>query len=131
MGERPIRVTDLELLILQQLWRSGVGMTVHELLQGWSERPLPGYTTVLKTLQKMESKALVGHAPLGRKYAYHARVSQQQVAQKKLSGLIDHVFGGDKLSFAQYFLAHGEFDAGELAELKLLIAKREKEDSAR
>ena len=75
----------------------------------------------------MEDKDIVGHQSLGRKYAYYAQVTKEQVANKRLSTIVDRVFASNPLSFAQYFLNSQDFDAKDLQALKKLIAEKEKE----
>ena len=54
MAIENIAVTELELLILQQIWEQGNEATVNLILGNWPKTKRPGYTTILKTLQKME-----------------------------------------------------------------------------
>ena len=122
-----IKVTDLELAVLQGIWDQDNLATVNEVLERWNDPKPPGYTTVLKTLQKMEDKGIVGHQSQGRKYAYYANVSKEQIANKRLATIVERVFAGNPLSFAQYFLNSQDFDAEELKALKRLIADKEKE----
>ncbi|HEX5420044.1 MAG TPA: BlaI/MecI/CopY family transcriptional regulator, partial [Gammaproteobacteria bacterium] len=74
MPQRRIKVTDLELLILQQIWEAEQPLTVGAIIERWPLATKPGYTTVLKTLQKMEAKAIAGHREDGKRYAYFAKV---------------------------------------------------------
>ncbi len=127
MSDHRIMVTDLELTILQKIWALDNLATVNDVIEHWSEPTPPGYTTVLKTLQKMEEKDIVGHQSQGRKYAYFANVTKEQVAGKRLTTIVDRVFSGSSLSFAQFFIKSQEFDASELKALKKLIAEKEKE----
>lgn len=127
MKDDRVKVTDLELTILQHIWSADNSATVNDIIDRWTETNAPGYTTVLKTLQKMEDKDIVGHESLGRKYAYFAKVSKEQVAKKRLCTLVDRVFGGDQLSFAQYFINTQDLDAKDLQALKQLIAQKQKE----
>ena len=126
MPDTPPRVTDLELMVLQQIWQAGEPQTVYQIVESWPERSRPGYTTILKTLQKMEGKCLVGHQQDGRRYAYFARVERDAVAGNRLETIIERMFGGNRLSFAQYFIESGELSARELRELKRLVAQAEK-----
>ena len=66
--------SDRELEALKILWEQGL-RTVREIwerLQAQDQRL--AYTTVLSLLQVMEQKALVGHEPVGKAYAYFAKV---------------------------------------------------------
>lgn len=127
MANSAQRVTDLELMILQQIWEAGAARTVNQIIERWPEPKKPGYTTVLKTLQKMEAKGVVGHDEDGKRYAYFARVEKEKVADRRLETIIDRMFGGSRISFAQYFIESGDLRPDELEEVKRLIAQRQEE----
>lgn len=122
-----IAVTELELQILQQIWEQGDQATVNAIVENWPGENRPGYTTILKTLQKMEQKGIVGHHPEGKKYLYFPRVSKEKITNKRLNSIIDRVFSGSNLSFAEYFVNTRSFSPAELDALKKLISVKEKE----
>ena len=104
MSQENIAVTELELQILQQIWEQGDEAAVNAIVDNWPEGKRPGYTTILKTLQKMEKKGIVGHRPEGKKYLYFPKVTKEKITKKRLTAIIDRVFSGDKLSFAEYLV---------------------------
>lgn len=118
------RITNLELKILQQIWEGENGATVTDILERWPESEKPGYTTILKTLQKMEVKEIVGHRKCGKRYRYFSKVSREKVTRSKLNTIIERIFGGNNLSFAEYFLNANDLRDGELAELKKIIQEK-------
>jgi BlaI family penicillinase repressor len=126
-----IAVTELELLILQQMWEQENRATVNSIVDNWSEAKRPGYTTILKTLQKMEQKGIVGHHPAGKKYVYFPKVSKERITGKRLNTIIDRIFSGSKISFAEYFVNSNSFSPDELEELKKLISAKEREEKGR
>jgi BlaI family penicillinase repressor len=123
-----IAVTELELSILQQIWEQGNKATVNSILDNWPEAKRPGYTTILKTLQKMEQKGIVGHQSAGKKYVYFPKLSRAKVTRKRLNTIINRVFSGNKISFAEYFVNSSRFSPDELEELKKLISAKELEE---
>jgi BlaI family transcriptional regulator, penicillinase repressor len=123
-----IAVTELELQILQQIWEQGDRATVNAIVENWPEVKRPGYTTVLKTLQKMEQKGIVGHCPDGKKYLYFPMISKEKITRKRLNSIIDRVFSGNNLSFAEYFVNSSGFSPAELEALKKLISAKEQEE---
>lgn len=130
MKKRATKVTDLELMILQQIWECGGQLTVNEIIENWPERKKPGYTTILKTLQKMETKHVVGHEQIGKKYAYFTKISKEATANRRMDTIINRMFSGSKVSFVQYFINNSEFDPDELEEIKVLITKKEQEEKS-
>lgn len=123
------KVTDLELMILQRIWEAGDAQTVGQIIAQWPEAKKPGYTTILKTLQKMEAKQIVGHQEHGKRYAYFSLVEKEDVADRRLETIIERMFAGNRLSFVQYFIESGQFDPDELKEVKRLIVRQQKEES--
>ena len=128
MTQENIAVTELELQILQQIWEQGNKATVNAIVENWQEAKRPGYTTILKTLQKMEQKGIVGHRPDGKKYIYFPKISKEKITKKRLNSIIDRVFSGSNLSFAEYFVNSCSFSPAELDTLKKLISAKEKEE---
>jgi BlaI family transcriptional regulator, penicillinase repressor len=127
MDKEKIKVTDLELVILQQIWDLNNLASVNEILNHWPEENVPGYTTILKTLQKMEKKQIVDHQKEGKSYSYFSNISKEQITNRRLNTIINRIFSGNKISFAEHFIDQGSFNSEELKELKKLISKKEKE----
>lgn len=125
-----VKVTDLELKILQQIWTLQTNATVSAIREHWSESKKPGYTTILKTLQKMEEKGIVSHTKDGKQYAYFSKVSRERITNNRLGTIITRIFSGDKISFAEHFIEANQFSTAELAELKELISRKEKQEKS-
>ncbi len=126
-----VAVTELELSILQQIWEQGNQATVNSIVENWPETKRPGYTTILKTLQKMERKGIVGHRSAGKKYVYFPKLSKEKVTRKRLNTIIQRVFAGNKISFAEYFVNSNRFSPDEIEELKKLISAKEMEEAGK
>lgn len=120
------KVTELELKILQHIWEAESAVTVAQILEKWGGAQTPGYTTVLKTLQKMEKKKIVGHERSGRRYRYFSNVTREDVTRNRLSSIIDRMFSSNRLLFAEYFVKSSDFSADELDQLKAFIREKEK-----
>lgn len=131
MPKENAAITELELLVLQQIWEQKDEATVNSIIESWPKATPPGYTTILKTLQKMEQKGIVGHYPAGKKYVYTPKVSKDKVTKKRLNTIIDRIFSGDKISFAEYFVNSAHFSAEELGALRKLIADKEREEKGK
>ena len=126
MKKKSAKVTELELSVLQQIWNQSDQATVTEVLEGWAGKK-PGYTTVLKTLQKMEAKGIVSHRQDGRRYLYFPLLKRDQVTEGRLKSIVSQIFSNNKISFAEYFIKSSDLNLDEIAELKKVIAIREKE----
>lgn len=117
-----MRLGELQLRILQVLWRSG-SSTVAQVQEALGGRDL-AYTTVATMLRKMEERSLVRHAVEGRRFLYHAAVSETEVRRSMSDDLVDRVFEGSLAQAVSHLLETREVDAGELDRLEQLIQQR-------
>jgi BlaI family transcriptional regulator, penicillinase repressor len=119
---------DLQLAIMRVLWGRGEASVaeVHEILE--AERGL-ALTTIATMLAKMEKKGVVGHRALGRRFFYRPLVDEGQVRRSMVSELTSQLFRGDVTALVNHLISEHEIDPGELAQLKALIAARQKEES--
>lgn len=118
---------DLQLAIMRILWSRDEASVadVHEALE--PERGL-ALTTIATMLAKLEKKGVVRHRAEGRRYIYRPTVSEGQVRRSMVSDLTSQLFRGDALALVNHLLSEHEIDAGELSQLRQLIAAKEKED---
>ncbi|HEX3126342.1 MAG TPA: BlaI/MecI/CopY family transcriptional regulator [Thermoanaerobaculia bacterium] len=118
---------DLQLAIMRILWSRDEASVadVHEALE--PERGL-ALTTIATMLAKLEKKGVVKHRAEGRRYIYRPTVSEGQVRRSMVSDLTSQLFRGDALALVNHLLSEHEIDAGELSQLRQLIAAKEKED---
>lgn len=118
---------DLQLAIMRVLWERGEASAseVHRALL--EERGLAP-TTIATMLTKMETKGVVSHRADGRRFIYRAEVSERTVQRSMVGELTDRLFGGNVAALVSHLLSEHETDAAELAELKALIAERERRE---
>ena len=112
--------TDAELRILRVLWDRGPS-TVREVLDRMPEDRPVGYTTVLKLLQIMHEKGLVGRDEEGRSHVYSARVAEQRTERRLVSDLIDRAFSGSAEVLVLRALSERRASPEELEEIRRLI----------
>ena len=127
MSNKP---TESELQILRVLWRSGPSnvRTVNAALSAEQNRAI-GYTTTLKLLQLMFEKGLVSREKEGRGHRYTAAIDRTETRGKLLDRLVDHLFEGSASQLVMQALGQHAPDADELAEIKTLIERLERENS--
>ncbi|MCP4277823.1 MAG: BlaI/MecI/CopY family transcriptional regulator [Gammaproteobacteria bacterium] len=121
-----IKPTDAELLIMQALWQHK-HLTVHEVLETVGSNRNWGYTTVLKLMQIMTKKELVGRDTSKQTHVYWAKVSQQETRKGILNHVIDGVFGRSSGNLVLQALNERKVSQQELAEIKKLIDQLEDE----
>ena len=120
------RLAELQLAIMQVLWEqqeASVG-NVRDALE--SLRSL-AYTTVGTMLAKMEAKGLVDHRSDGRVNVYRPVVKREQVRQSMMSDLTERLFQGDVSQVMCHLLDGKGVTQDDLAELKKLIRRKERE----
>ncbi len=112
--------------MLRILWSRGPSTVreVHEALYGGTE---VGYTTSLKLLQNLHGKRLVRRDEGQRQHLYSATVPEAQTLQTMLGELMDRVFEGSPAALAMHALGARRADPAELAELKAMISRLERQ----
>lgn len=121
--------TESELAILQLLWTRGPATvrTVNDALNERGDKPT-GYTTTLKLMQLMAEKGLVIRDESQRSHVYTAAVAQEKTQKSLLGRFVENAFGGSRSELVLRALGDGKATPEELAEIKRLIDKLEKEE---
>ena len=122
----PSAPTPAELAILRVLWRRGPSSVreVHEAVYGATDT---GYTSALKILQNMLAKGLVTRTSKSRGHVYAAAVSERPTLNQLVRGFIDTAFAGSSAALAMQALDARPIPPEELAELKAMIERLERE----
>jgi predicted transcriptional regulator len=114
-------LTAAELEIMTVLWRLGEG-TVAEVREALS-RSL-AYTSVSTLLRILEQKQVVASRKHGRGHLYRPRVPKEAYERVSLRHLLGRVFDGAPVSLVRRLLEEEELSAGELKELRRLLARK-------
>ena len=114
------RPTQAETAILQVLWQRGP-CTVREVYEVLNEQRPVGYTTVLKLLQIMREKGLVGRDESRRSHRYQAVSSQRRTQQQLVAELLDRAFGGSMRNLVMHALSSRKASRKDLAEIRSLL----------
>lgn len=119
--------TKAELTLLRVLWSRGAS-TVREVHDALADRRDVAYTTTLKTVQVMTAKGLVVRETRGIQHLYRAKHPEQQMQRRLVRELLDRAFEGSTANLVMQALASKRVSPEELAALRRLIAKRQKEE---
>jgi predicted transcriptional regulator len=99
---------DLELAVMQQIWNSGLtgclGSDVHQKLD--AVHPI-ALTTALTTLDRLRDKGIIQREREGKAYRYWASVSEEQLQQRIVSGVLDRLIAQFPKAVATYFSQQG------------------------
>ena len=120
--------TDSELDILQVLWADGPSTvrSVNERLNAAVVKEI-GYTTTLKLMQLMVEKGLLRRDTSSRTHVYAAAVEEQSVKRNLLQQFVRRTFRGSAADLVMEALGQHAATDDELAEIKELIEKIEKD----
>ncbi|MEZ4586386.1 MAG: BlaI/MecI/CopY family transcriptional regulator [Gemmatimonadales bacterium] len=124
MSPRPLP-TDAELAILGALWERGPS-TVREVHEALESRKT-GYTTVLKLLQIMLQKGLVTRSTAERSHTYRAAIPRERTERRLVDDLAERAFGGSAHKLALHALESAPASQEELAEIRALLDRLERE----
>ena len=118
--------TAAELAVLRVLWQRGPSTVraVHEAVYAGTDT---GYTSALKIMQNMLAKGLVKRTEDARQHVYAAAVSERPTLNRLVRGWIDSAFDGSSLALAMQALDARPVAPDELAQLKAMIRKLERE----
>src|SRR5262245_31641352 len=126
MAERP-GLSKGEMEVARVLWDLGTA-TVREVHSAFSPGRNIDFTTVQTYLRRLESKGYVRASLSGRTRVYTPRVRPQTVIRETLDDLIDRLFGGEALPLVRHLIEDRGITDAELAELRRLIERRQKEN---
>ncbi len=113
------RLTDLQLDLMRVLWRRGEA-TAAEVRDEIRERDLAP-TTVATLLARLEKQAVVTRRRRGRQFVYRARVSQEQIREAMVAGLVGSLFDGDPAALVSHLVSESEIQEVDLEELRAMI----------
>ena len=121
--------TNAELAILRVLWRAGP-QTVREVHQAIYSDTAVGYTSALKLMQNMLGKGLVNRQDQARQHIYAAAVPEQATMNRLVRSWMDSAFAGSSLALAMQALDARPIPAEDLARLKAMIERLQRDEEA-
>ncbi|MBV8519998.1 MAG: BlaI/MecI/CopY family transcriptional regulator [Acidobacteria bacterium] len=117
-------LTDAELRIMNVLWRLGRA-TVADVHRALAKHEL-AYTTVLTTIQVLETKGYVAHEAQGRAYVYRPVVQKQPVRRKAMRHFVSRWFGGSHNDLLLNVIEEQDLTPDEVSALMKVLRKKGK-----
>ncbi len=117
---KKITPTAAELEILNILWNEEP-LTVKDIHVLISKSKDVGYTTTLKTMQKMTEKGLLQRERNGKSHLYFSTRAKEETRGRLLDRLVDSAFGGSASSLVMQLLGNKKTSKDELDEIKQII----------
>ncbi len=85
------------------------------------------YTTAMTLCKRMADRGVLSYVERDRAYIYSPAVKRKSILRRLLGDIADRVFSGSEAELALTVLADAKMDKDELAELKKLLAAKERE----
>jgi BlaI family penicillinase repressor len=118
--------TISELEILRVLWARGPS-TVREVHTALGPARATGYTGVLKLVQIMLEKGLVGRDDSARSHVYRAAVDREDTERRLIADFAERAFGGSAAGLALRALSATPATPKELKAIREVLSRLERE----
>lgn len=128
MTDRP-PLSKGEMEVARVLWelRRATVREVHEAFPAGREID---FTTVQTYLRRLEAKGYIVGKLEGRTRIYSPRVQPRKVIGQTIDDLVERLFGGETMQLVRHLIEGRGISATDLAELRNLIDRLEKERKA-
>jgi BlaI family transcriptional regulator, penicillinase repressor len=113
-------LTDLQLAILQQVWKRG-SATVTDVHDSIVAETGLAKKTVGTIMSRLERQGLLEHEVEGREYVFTPTVSREEVGQAKVRNVLDRLFGGSLPALVSHALDVKDVRPGDVEKVRTLI----------
>jgi BlaI family penicillinase repressor len=121
----PPELTELHLEIMRVLWDRG-SATVAEVHRALAARELAP-ATISTLLRRLEKKGVIAHDKVGREFAYRPVLSMEAAKRSLVTEVSKRMLPDTVPALIQALWKRRRVSAEELAEVKALIAAKERE----
>lgn len=125
MGDRP-GLSKGEMEVARVLWELGQA-SVREVHAALPNARSMEFATVQTYLRRLEGKGYVAGRLEGRTRIYTPKVKPRTVIRETLEDLVERLFGGETLPLMRHLIEERGITDEELAELRKLIDRMEKD----
>ena len=101
------RLTKFEIQIMETLWNQGEA-SIREMQEAFPEKKRPGYTTVQKTIYRMEAKKVVCRVRKVGNFHIFVPVVSRDAAQRRLVDDLLAMFGGKSRPVVAHLIGTGK-----------------------
>ena len=120
MNDEPVSLSALQLSLMRALWSAGQA-TAAEVVQAVRDERALAHTTVSTLLTRLEKRGVVAAERQGRQIAYRPLVSESQVRQSMVSGLLANLFEGRASDLLSHLIKRDEIAPEDLARIRQLL----------
>jgi BlaI family transcriptional regulator, penicillinase repressor len=121
------RLSKLEFQIMETLWRSGES-SIREILEAFTAKKRPAYTTVQTTVYRMEVKEVVRRVKrVGNFHIFAANLSRD-AAQRRLIDDLLALFGGRSQPVMAHLIESGKLSLDDVKEAEKSLRSLARKD---
>jgi BlaI family transcriptional regulator, penicillinase repressor len=118
----PVRLTKLELRIMEVLWRHGPA-SVREVQEHFPESTRPAYTTVQTTIYRLETKRAIKRTKkIGNAHIFEAAISRTAAHRRIVDELLA-LFGGRSQPVMSHLIEAGKLTLDDLRDAEKVLRK--------
>ncbi len=125
MSKKKLKPSEAELEILQILWKDGPS-TVRIIHEKLNKKREVGYTTTLKTMQRMNEKKLLIRKDDDRSHIYTAGIKEEETQSALVDRVLETAFGGSALKLVMRTLGSKSASKEELKKIREYLDKIER-----
>lgn len=120
MGKVEIQLSDVQLVVMRALWRTGEAPTARVVEQVAKDRKL-AYTTVATLLSRLERRGLVASRQEGREKIYRPVISEDEAQTAMVSKLVSRLFKGDAAALVSHLVRRDEIGEEDLERVREML----------
>ena len=121
MTDKPLRLAEAELAVMQLLWDDEPLTARHIREQLYSDETTSNHGTVQKLLQRLEQKDYVARDRSQFVHLFRANITRRQYAGEQLESLADKLTDGSLVPFLTHLLDQRKISAKERREIRELL----------
>jgi predicted transcriptional regulator len=127
MAKNLHELTDLQLAIMQELWRRGTA-TVTDVHDALGDAAGLAKKTVGTMMARLEKQGFLAHYADGREFVYEPTVTRYEVGRAKVRNVLDRLFGGSLPALVSHALEAKDVVPGDVERVRALVSEWEKKD---
>lgn len=127
MGKVEIQLSDVQLVVMRALWRTGEAPTARVVEEVAKDRKL-AYTTVATLLSRLERRGLVASRQEGREKIYRSVISEDEAQTAMVSKLVSRLFKGDAAALVSHLVRRDEIGEEDLERVREMLRGEDGDD---
>ncbi len=125
MTDAPRTPGELEMAILDVLWRRGAG-TAHDVRDELAAERSLAYSTVLTVMRRMEEKGMLSRRKESRRHVYEPAVDRTSIRSSSVRDLLRRCFGDSPGELVMHLVEEDGLSAKELQRIEALVSAKKK-----